>query len=369
MTRAFDTRRAALPGAWLLAGALLAGCSVAPQRPAPPPGVDLDKIPDAVPRAEPRSPTGNPESYVQNGKRYWVLPHEKGYVERGIASWYGPKFHGKRTSSGEPYDMYKMTAAHRTLPIPSYIRVTNLKNHRSVVVRVNDRGPFKDDRIVDLSYAAAWKLGMVQDGTAPVEVRAIVPEGRVTASADAQPVPLKTAARGGARPEPLPAAAPATARQVAVRAEAGRSAARALPAVPVAAPQDAPAANPPAAPAAPKAAPTVVAAAPPADAPAPPPADEAAPAPAGGTPPATLDPEAGDFYIQVGAFGDPANARRLRERLHKETGLPVTVVTAEGGGQTLHKVQVGPFRTLQQAVAAERPLQQAGMRQLRYVRR
>ncbi len=338
MTRAFDTRRAALPGAWLLAGALLAGCSVAPQRPAPPPGVDLDKIPDAVPRAEPRSPTGNPESYVQNGKRYWVLPHEKGYVERGIASWYGPKFHGKRTSSGEPYDMYKMTAAHRTLPIPSYIRVTNLKNHRSVVVRVNDRGPFKDDRIVDLSYAAAWKLGMVQDGTAPVEVRAIVPEGRVTASADAQPVPLKTAAR-------------------------------ALPAVPVAAPQDAPAANPPAAPAAPKAAPTVVAAAPPADAPAPPPAEEAAPVPAGGTPPATLDPEAGDFYIQVGAFGDPANARRLRERLHKETGLPVTVVTAEGGGQTLHKVQVGPFRTLQQAVAAERPLQQAGMRQLRYVRR
>lgn len=322
MTRVFDTRRAAPRGAWLLAGALLAGCSVAPQRS----GVDLDGIPDAVPRAEPRSPTGNPESYVQNGRRYWVLPHEKGYVERGVASWYGPRFHGRRTSSGEPYDMYKMTAAHRTLPIPSYIRVTNLKNHRSVVVRVNDRGPFKDGRIVDLSYAAAWKLGMVQDGTAPVEVRAIVPEGRAADSASAQPPVFLAAAGGAARPGPLPPAAAGMARPAATRADEGRSGARPLPA-------------------------------------ATPPADEV-------TPPATLDPEAGSFYIQVGAFGDPTNAQRLRERLHKETGLPVTVVTgAGGGGQPLHKVQVGPFKTLQQAVAAERPLQQAGMRQLRYVRR
>jgi rare lipoprotein A len=99
-----------------------------------------------------------------------------GYVERGVASWYGPGFHSARTSNGEPYDMYAMTAAHKTLPLPSYVQVTNLRNGRSVVVRVNDRGPFKDGRIIDLSYTAAAKLDILRDGTAFVEVRAITPE-------------------------------------------------------------------------------------------------------------------------------------------------------------------------------------------------
>jgi len=109
------------------------------------------------------------------GQRYVVLPSARGYVERGVASWYGPDFHGVRTSTGEPYDMYAMTAAHKTLPLPAYARVTNLRNGRAVVVRVNDRGPFKANRIIDLSYAAALKLDMVRDGTTLVEVQALEP--------------------------------------------------------------------------------------------------------------------------------------------------------------------------------------------------
>jgi rare lipoprotein A len=113
---------------------------------------------------------------VVNGERYFTRMHNRGYSVRGIASWYGTKFHGRRTSSGEPYDMYQMTAAHRTLPLPSYVEVTNIANGRRVVVRVNDRGPFHPDRVLDLSYAAAAKLGIVETGTAQVMVRAIVPE-------------------------------------------------------------------------------------------------------------------------------------------------------------------------------------------------
>lgn len=128
---------------------------------------------DAVPRSEPLSRYGNPESYVVLGKRYFVMSNSHGYAEKGIASWYGTKFHGRRTSSGEKYDMYAMTAAHKSLPLPTYVQVTNLSNGRSVVVRVNDRGPFHQNRIIDLSYAAAQKLDMVRSGTALVEVRAI----------------------------------------------------------------------------------------------------------------------------------------------------------------------------------------------------
>ncbi len=141
----------------------------------PPPPADLASIPDAVPRIEPRSRSGNPVSYVVFGQRYYLQPSADGHVERGTASWYGPGFHAARTSSGEPYDMYGMTAAHKTLPIPAYARVTNLRNGRSVVVRINDRGPFVGDRIVDLSYTAAWKLDMLRTGTAPVELRVLSP--------------------------------------------------------------------------------------------------------------------------------------------------------------------------------------------------
>jgi rare lipoprotein A len=130
----------------------------------------------AVPRVEPRSRYGNPPFYDVFGKRYYVLASSEGYVERGVASWYGPGFHKVRTSTGESYDMYAMTAAHKTLPLPAYVRVTNLQNGRSIVVRVNDRGPFVGNRIIDLSYTAAAKLDMLRDGTAMVEVRVIEPE-------------------------------------------------------------------------------------------------------------------------------------------------------------------------------------------------
>ena len=129
--------------------------------------------PDAVPRKEPRSRYGNPPVYEVYGVRYNVKESSYGYKERGVASWYGKKFHGRKTSSQEPYDMYAMTAAHKTLPLPTYVRVRNLRNNKSIVVRVNDRGPFVDNRIIDLSYSAAIKLDMITSGTALVEVTAL----------------------------------------------------------------------------------------------------------------------------------------------------------------------------------------------------
>jgi rare lipoprotein A len=147
---------------------------VAPAPAARPPA-DLASIPDAVPKVEPRSLRGNPPWYEVFGRRYFVLATSEGYRERGVASWYGPDFHARSTSSGEPYDMYAMTAAHKTLPIPCYARVTNLSNGRSVVVRINDRGPFVANRIIDLSYTAAHKLDMWRAGTAFVEVEVLTP--------------------------------------------------------------------------------------------------------------------------------------------------------------------------------------------------
>ncbi len=137
---------------------------------------DLSQVQDAVPRHEPRSRYGNPAFYEVAGKRYTVMDSAEGYAERGIASWYGKKFHGRRTSSGEAYDMYAMTAAHKSLPLPTYVRVKNLENGREVTVRVNDRGPFVKNRIIDLSYAAASKLGVLEKGTAPVEIRVVMPD-------------------------------------------------------------------------------------------------------------------------------------------------------------------------------------------------
>ena len=135
--------------------------------------IDVETIPNAIPKKEPKSRYGNPKSYVVFGKRYYVMDSSKGYVERGIASWYGTKFHGRRTSSGETYDMYAMTAAHKSLPIPTYVQVTNLSNSKFIVVKVNDRGPFHENRIIDLSYTAAIKLDIIQKGTGLVEVKAI----------------------------------------------------------------------------------------------------------------------------------------------------------------------------------------------------
>ncbi len=134
---------------------------------------DLSNLPDPIPRVEPPSKYGNKSPYEVLGKTYYVLPNPENYKEYGKASWYGTKFHGQRTSSGELYDMYKLTAAHRSLPIPSYVRVTNLDNHRTAIVRVNDRGPFHSERLIDLSYAAAVKLGFADRGTTRVMVELV----------------------------------------------------------------------------------------------------------------------------------------------------------------------------------------------------
>jgi rare lipoprotein A len=144
-----------------------------------PPAISLraSDVLDAQPADEPLAPYGNQSPYEVFGKKYYVLESSNNYVQRGTASWYGTKFHGRRTSSGEPYDLRLATAAHKTLPLPTYAEVTNLENGRKVIVKINDRGPFKDGRLIDLSYGAALRLDMTGTGTAPVEVRVIDTQG------------------------------------------------------------------------------------------------------------------------------------------------------------------------------------------------
>lgn len=158
-----------------LAALSLAACGSPTVRDSAPSGsVSIPDLPgNPVPRPEPRSRYGNGPVYEVLGETYRVMDSGSGYKERGVASWYGKKFHGRLTSNREPYDMYAMTAAHKTLPLPTYVKVRNLRNDRSIIVRVNDRGPFVHNRIIDLSYAAALKLDMVRDGTSMVEVTAI----------------------------------------------------------------------------------------------------------------------------------------------------------------------------------------------------
>jgi rare lipoprotein A len=151
-----------------------------PKDSAPIISVNPDKVLDAVPRQDAITRAGNKNPYTVLGTTYHLLPASKGYSEEGVASWYGTKFHGRPTANGERYNLYAMTAAHRTLPIPAYVKVTNLDNNRTAIVRVNDRGPFHDNRIIDLSYAAAVKLGYSKKGTARVRVEAIVPKSFAT---------------------------------------------------------------------------------------------------------------------------------------------------------------------------------------------
>ncbi len=220
-------RRLAPLLALLLHALLLAACSS--RAPAPEPAAprgDIDSapqalkehqvaaIPDAVPRHEVRTRAGNANPYTVLGKTYHLLPDSRGYREVGVASWYGMKFHGRPTANGERYDVFGMTAAHRTLPIPSYVRVTNLANGRSVVVRVNDRGPFHDNRIIDLSWVAARKLGFADRGTARVEVVAVHADDPGTPvlqyaqpAAPASPAPQQQAAATPASAAPAEAAA------------------------------------------------------------------------------------------------------------------------------------------------------------------
>jgi len=199
---------------WLVAGAMLAavlmaGCSSTPKSsgsggrggyylddgPGGAPPHDLASVADAVPRQEPLIRAAN-RPYSVFGRDYVPMTSLAPYKARGVASWYGRRYHGQRTSIGEVYDMYAMSAAHPTLPLPSYARVTNLANGRSVVVRVNDRGPFLSNRLIDLSYAAAFRLDFIGRGSAMVEVELIIPGQPLTASAAPQPAPV------AATPEP-----------------------------------------------------------------------------------------------------------------------------------------------------------------------
>jgi rare lipoprotein A len=280
----------------------LAACFSAPPRPESPRPVatpepetpsPAQSVPDVVPRIEPRSRSGNPPFYNVLGKRYFVLSSSVGYVERGVASWYGPGFHKVRTSTGETYDMYGMTAAHKTLPLPAYVRVTNLQNGRSVVVRVNDRGPFVGNRIIDLSYTAASKLDMLRNGTAMVEVRSL----------DVAPAPV---------PAPVPAPAPGTPITAADSAPtAAPLTATPLEAVSPAAPvTGSPVAVSPAAPA------------------------------AGSSVTQVAIPAA--LFIQAGAFSDPKNAERLVERLRGGGYGKIFVRDNEIAGRRMYRVRIGP---------------------------
>jgi rare lipoprotein A len=246
-----------------------------------------------VPRYEPRARNGNPPFYDVMGKRYFVLSSGVGYVERGVASWYGPGFHKVRTSIGEPYDMYAMTAAHKTLPLPAYVRVTNLQNGRSIVVRVNDRGPFVGNRIIDLSYTAASKLDMLRNGTAMVEVRTLEPVSADTPLVAQTTTPIAT-------PNAAPTAAPLTATPLTAAAE---------PPPPAAAPVD---------------------------------SSPLGSAPDGAAGAVSTVPVPRALFIQAGAFSDPKNAERLMEKLRGGGYGKVFVRDNEIAGRKMYRVRIGP---------------------------
>ena len=284
-------------------------------------------IPEPVVSHEARSPVGNRSPYTVLGKQYHVMDRTRGYVEKGTASYYGAKFHGRRTSNQEVYDMYAFTAAHKTLPLPSFARVTNLDNGQSVVVRVNDRGPFHEGRVIDLSYAAAVKLGIVARGTGRVEVRALQPGDddapRSAAARAPQPAPVRAVATTAP-------ATPATAMDQLVQAlpSTGGAVASAMAAVP----------------ATPDVAGAVVAMLPS--------SQSGSYAPAGAAsamaatrvdngaiaaPAASAGPE-----LQVASFSSLDNARRALERL-LAAGIPgARLDDVVAGGRTLWRLRVAP---------------------------
>lgn len=301
-----------------------------------------------MPGEEPRSKYGNPPSYEVNGETYHVLPTARGYQERGRASWYGEDFHGKRTSSGEPYNMHAMTAAHRTLPLPTYVRVANVENGREIIVRVNDRGPFVEDRVIDLSYAAATELGLIRNGTGEVEVTAIDP---IEAAADK---PVRGRVVASSRPiepasEPVPAR-PASRRAAASTTGEDASTVLAPDEIPVSAqrrvgadpaliePVDEP----------------VIRELPPEDGPV------TVSAPAGAVPgvrSVSPAPVRG-HYLQAGAFSNPKNAENQAERLRRAGFDTVGVYPTRG----ILKVRLGPYPTLAAAESDRGRLSQLGIR-------
>jgi rare lipoprotein A len=316
--------------ALVLLAAAVAGCSSTGGRkgggyykddgPDANPPSNLDAVPDAVPRVEPLA-SGSNKPYVVFGKRYVPDTSDRPYTQHGIASWYGKKFHGNSTSIGEPYDMYAMTAAHPTLPIPSYARVTSAINGRSIIVRVNDRGPFHSDRIMDLSYVAAYKLGIIGPGSGEVTVQRILPDeipriiaGGSTGATAPAAAALPSIAPASAAVEPIPI-------PLAPAAPIGSVAMGSLPEQAAAPPQyQAPRTLPPAAPA------------------------RSEPMP-GGT-----------VYLQLGAFSQPANANSLAARVNGAlagAGLPQATVEQSNN---LYRVRVGPYTDRNAAMTAAQPV-------------
>ncbi len=336
-SRPVGVRAALTLAVLLLAACLLGGCgsSGGTRQAGDSTGAGETDIADAVPRVEPRAKYGNMSTYVVRGKRYYTKDDSAGHVERGLASWYGKQFHGRKTSSGERYDMYAMTAAHKTLPLPTYVRVTNLENGRSAVVKVNDRGPFHGPRVIDLSYSAAKKIGVIQKGTAMVEVRALDP------------------ARPGSDPGPFLAAKPATNKPRAL----ARSEPPTAPAPALEAPQASPAG--PHEDATTKRATDVALAAAGAE-------PVETPLSAADVASAPAVPEPG-LYLQVGAFGDPSNAERLRRRLGSQLAEQVGVLSSAAGGPTLYKVRVGPLSSEGEARKVSAKLADLGVSQPRAV--
>jgi rare lipoprotein A len=259
----------------------------------PPP--NLDAVPDAVPKIEPLRDAAN-QPYTVLGKEYVPSTSLKPYKKRGVASWYGRKFHGAKTSSGEIYDMYAMTAAHPTLPIPSYARVTNLANKRSVIVRVNDRGPFLSDRIMDLSYTAAYRLGYANAGSTTVEVESIDPEKFHPPKSNARLVPEAAPESETTSLPPASSPAPLVAAVAPPPAEPETEAITRPTAIPAA------------------------------DAPAPP-----------------VTSEASGIYVQLGAFSVQGNAEAFRARVsHQLPWLDDKVQLNHNDG--LYRIQAGPYR-------------------------
>ena len=335
---------------------MLAACGTTPQRAGPVPfpqdNVDVSAIPDAVPRVEALSKTGNPESYTEFGQRYWVMPNAKGFREHGKASWYGPKFHGKRTSSGEPYDMYQMTAAHKTLPLPSYVRVTNRANGRKVVVRVNDRGPFVDNRIIDLSYVAAKKLGMTANGLADVDIEVVGPSSHPVSVATPEVETVALGTVGGTLPVEAYEAPVVDATTEVVQA-----------------PAPVPAVISSAAPVSTSGTP-VSAAAPMAQATTAEIVDSSSEVFTKPAPVVETDTQVeGHIFLQVGAFSSLKNAEQVLARLSSVQSYPVRLDPLKTPGGLLHRVQIGPFDTDTAAMKIVPALQKHGFRQYRFIRK
>lgn len=280
--------------------------------------VDVSRIPDAVPMPHYGNYKASPYSVL--GKTYYPMNDARRYRATGTASWYGTKFHGQATANGEAYDLYGMTAAHKTLPLPSYVRVTNLDNGKSVIVRVNDRGPFYSDRIIDLSFAAAKKLGYAENGTARVQVEGIDPQ--------------EWWAQQG-RPVPLVMAQPQIISQ-----------ANAAPAVP---------AN------------TALMA--PAESYTPPPEQHAA-----AVVPSQIDSKknasraASGLFLQAGAFANPDAAELLKDKLSQIASAPVFISSVTLNQQVLHRVRLGPINTQDEAVQLQNSIRLANLGQTTLIR-